>query len=124
MQTTMKTTRPARSLLDQVLGGTPKTAIHARTQAWFPALWLICAAAAGVTPAFAQTSRYWTGHDSANWSDPKNWSSSATSGGTNGAPQNGDTLYFGFNASGDSNDNMTNDIVHQRWWQRKYLCIR
>jgi autotransporter-associated beta strand protein len=70
-------------------------------------LWLICVAATWVRPAFTQTLRHWTGQDSGNWSDPNNW----ISGTGHGAPQNGDSLFFGFNFSGDSNDNMTNDMI-------------
>ena len=45
--------------------------------------------------------RTWTGANSANWSDPNNWSPAGT-------PQNGDVLQFGYVS--DSNRSMQNDI--------------
>ena len=55
-----------------------------------------------VMPAGAVTERNWTGADSANWSDPNNWSPI-------GVPQNGDELLFGY--VDDSNRSMVNDLT-------------
>ena len=55
-----------------------------------------------VMPASAGTERNWTGANSANWSDPNNWSPI-------GVPQNGDELVFGY--VDDSNKSMVNDLT-------------
>ncbi len=65
-------------------------------------LMAFCLAGLMLLPAFAQTTRNWTGANSANWSDPGNWSPT-------GMPQNGDTLQFGF--VNDSHQSMVNDVA-------------
>jgi len=55
-------------------------------------------------PASA-TDRNWTGANSANWSDPNNWSPAGT-------PQDGDGLYFGISTINDSHRQMFNDLVN------------
>ena len=54
-----------------------------------------------MTASTLATTRNWTGANSANWSDPNNWSPAGT-------PANGDYLQFGFVSS--SHNTMNNDI--------------
>jgi len=54
-------------------------------------------------PAFAFTTRYWTGAHSDLWSDPKNWN-------PEGTPQNGEGLHFDDSHNPD-HTSMVNDLV-------------
>lgn len=98
-------------VLNLVSGGTLIPGIFGRTKTRLPMLWLICVAAVWVKPAFGQASLFWTGQNNGDWGSPLNWTTDPNDATQHSLPQNGDELYFGFNPFGDSNENMTNDMI-------------